>query len=204
MFSVLVLAAGMGRRMGSLKPLTYVNGRFMIQAVLEKYLQDFCGELVVAVGFEREKVEAAVGVADPRVRTVFNPVYEMGMGTSVAAGVRALSPDSEGFMLALCDMPAVGERTVAELFRFWTEDRSRIVIPLCGGRKGHPVIFPRSLYGQLSRLCRDRGASSVVRANEALLSLYETGDWGVLMDADTSAEAEVLGKFMREGEKGDD
>jgi molybdenum cofactor cytidylyltransferase len=59
------------------------------------------------------------------------------------------------------------------------------VVPVCRGRRGHPVIFARKLFAELLAAPLDQGAKSVVRAHTADTLELETDDEDITCDIDT-------------------
>lgn len=76
----IILGAGQGRRLlpltaDSPKCLLEVQGKAVLDWQLDALTAAGCRDIVVVVGFGAEQVEAALG--ERRVRTVFNPFYEV-------------------------------------------------------------------------------------------------------------------------------
>jgi molybdenum cofactor cytidylyltransferase len=116
-------------------------------------------------------------------RCVFNPRFAEGLGTSIAAGVRALHPEAEGAFIALGDMPEIGPEVYRALAETFTQ--GSIVAPLHNGARGHPVLFCKSYIAQLSTLSGDEGARSIVHRHALFIAEVETANPGVLRDVDT-------------------
>ena len=62
------------------------------------------------------------------------------------------------------------------------------MIPACGGRRGHPVIFGRGVFADLLEAPLDQGARAVVRGRPELVVTVEVDDPGILKDIDTPAQ----------------
>jgi molybdenum cofactor cytidylyltransferase len=125
------------------------------------------------------------GLAAPsgRVEIVDNPEHLAGVGTSIAAGIRALGDRTAAAMIALGDMPSIDPSTVAALIDAHRETPGLAVAPERGGRRGHPVLFPRAAFADLVALSGDRGARAVFAAcpNRAIA----VDDPGIFIDIDT-------------------
>ncbi|MCG3175915.1 MAG: hypothetical protein MOGMAGMI_00852 [Candidatus Omnitrophica bacterium] len=75
----LITAAGMGKRFGALtrttnKCLFHVDGKELIVHILDRLREAGVSEAVVVTGYQRSRVERAVG---HRARAVFNPFYRV-------------------------------------------------------------------------------------------------------------------------------
>lgn len=106
-----------------------------------------------------------------------------GMGDSIAAGVRA-TPAAEGWLILPADLPLVRPETLRRLAE---ASPCPVLAPSFKGQRGHPVRFAASLAGELMALQGDRGASSILRAQQAAggLQLLPVDDEGTVLDVDT-------------------
>ena len=123
--------------------------------------------LLSAVGM---RVEACQNAAD-------------GMGASLAHGV-GRTPDAEGWLIALADMPYIQVETIRGLARL-IEGGAPIAAPVHGGKRGHPVGFSRDFFDALSRLEGDCGARELLANNPDDIRFFTCDDPGVLADIDT-------------------
>jgi molybdenum cofactor cytidylyltransferase len=115
---------------------------------------------------------------------VFSTDAERGMGATLAAGVRATA-ESQGWIVALADMPWIAPTTIEALARRIDAGAS-IVAPVYGGRRGHPVAFGAMHRDALSSLDGDIGARSLLASNEVITIVVD--DAGILADIDTHAD----------------
>ncbi len=159
--SAVVPAAGLAKRMGGPNKLLLPYGETTVVGVVVKTLME-CGlDVVVVTGRDADLVEKAVAPA----RTVFNPDFEQGMGTSIAVGARAV-PEGNAVLIALGDMPALIGETVDAILASGSEDK--IIVPHYLGNPdvpGHPVLFGSSFRWALTRLSGDTGARPIIESN---------------------------------------
>src|SRR5260221_6696509 len=111
-----------------------------------------------------------------------------GMGTSLAAGVRATS-DANGWIVALADMPFIRPDTIRIVAKALREGAA-IAAPSFRGERGHPVGFTRRFYGELALLHGDHGARGILHQHRDRVTLYEVDDPGVLRDIDRPSDLE--------------
>lgn len=181
----LVPAAGRSSRMGSDKLSATVAGRPMLARVAGALLAGGCEPvLVVCRGAGDARRQAVAGLA---VTLVDAPRPEAGMGATIAAGAAALPPDIGGVAVCPGDMPLLTADDVARLLASF--DGNTITAAACGGRRGHPVLFPARLVPALRSLTGDQGARPVL-AGETV-RLVEVGP-GCLVDVDTPADLAAL------------
>jgi molybdenum cofactor cytidylyltransferase len=130
----LVPAAGRSERMGSWKPMLPFAGSTIVETVVER-ARAACARVVVVTGHRGEEMEALFrGV--PRVHTVRNPDWELGMFSSIRCGLREI--DTERFFVTLGDMPWIAPEIYAALAACAPD---AVVFPVFDGRRGHPVLL---------------------------------------------------------------
>jgi molybdenum cofactor cytidylyltransferase len=159
-FSAVVLAAGLSSRMqGRNKLLMPTGGETVIRRTVRNLLQAQPQETVVVVGFEATGVSQAL--AGLPIRVHFNPRYEEGQMTSVAAGVGALRQVTDAVMICLGDMVLLTAADYRELAQRHAQlvDRS-ILVPQYQGQRGNPVMFtsgriPDVIEGRSNPGCRN-------------------------------------------------
>ncbi len=182
--SGLVLAAGESKRMGSIhKALLRFDGRTSLEKIVTDISHTECEELIVVLGAESEKILERTDVRIARV--VVNTEWETGQLSSLRAGIRKCSPESEGVLFTLVDHPLVKESTYEAVIRLWKKNRDMIVIPTHNGRRGHPTLFPRALYCRLLNDPLPDGARGLFREEKSSTLQTEVEDPGILIDIDT-------------------
>ena len=104
-----------------------------------------------------------------------------GMGHSIALGVLS-NEKASGWLVALGDMPFIQVQTIQALIDAAEGSEAPIVAPYYRGKRGHPVVFARSMKEHLERLDGEAGARSVLE--NQLITQVDTNDYGILRDID--------------------
>ena len=110
-----------------------------------------------------------------------------GLGASLAAGV-SLTSRSDGWIVALGDMPFIEPATFAAVSRELLAGAFIAAPILADGKRGHPVGFSRELRGELVALDGDEGARSVIRRHVARVVSIPVEDRGIVIDIDTPGD----------------
>jgi len=182
-----VLAAGAGSRFGGGKLLASIDGRPVLQHVLDRLVAGGVAETVVVLGEDAETLERTIewGTAH-RVR---NPDPSRGLSSSLAVGVGALDEAVTGALIALGDQPMLPVDVVqALLAAAGTADATRlIVVPVYHDDRGrNPVLLRRAAFGLVGEATGDRGLGPVIAAHRELV--LEIAVEGVNPDVDTRAD----------------
>ena len=195
MTSAILLAAGTSSRMGKVnKLLLSWNGAPMIRHVAGQLLEAPIDEIIAVLGHEPEKIkEALEGLS---VRFAINVDFASGMTSSIKAGVSALYPKSEAFLVCLGDMPLLTSTQYAGLIHFFEEKKKAhpapIVRPVDRSRKGHPVLFD-TRYVPAILDCQEReGCKEVIRQHQDHLYKFQTGEQAFFRDVDEKKDYKDL------------
>lgn len=163
---VVLLAAGLGRRMGGAnKLLLDLGGAPLVRHVgwrLAEALPD--ASRVAVTGRDADAVAEAL--AGQGWRLAHNPRYAEGMGRSLAVGVAALPADLDGVVVMLGDQPGLAPDTVRRLcavFAAAPDPTTAIVRPVHHGAEGHPVLWGRAWRPALLGLEGDKGGRDLIR-----------------------------------------
>lgn len=178
----IVLAAGKGERMGTIKPLIEIDGRPALARVIDTLRDAGIERVIVILGYEAEEIQKRVDF-DGCIIAV-NTKYESGMASSLALGVKFVSEDAIGFLVAHADMPYVKQETVREVLQR-AKSGARIVAPSYEGVRGFPVYLRADCRaGLLPTLVGEIGARDYIAQHEQDLELVEVDDPGATIDID--------------------
>lgn len=158
----------------------------MLETVVQRFLASAVDEVILVLGFRADEIANSSEFGDARV--VVNPNYELGIGSSLGAGVDAVDPRSSAAIVALGDQPLLSVRTIDSLLRSYSETHGLIVAPFFRRRRGNPVLFDRSLFPELRKTQGDEGAKGLIRRMEGSVVKVQVDDLGVLLDIDTEEE----------------
>jgi molybdenum cofactor cytidylyltransferase len=187
----ILLAAGESRRMGFPKPLLTIGSETWL-AHLVATLLAAVPRLTIVLGAHAERVRAAVPV-DQRIAVVENPDFTRGQLSSLKVGLAAVPSAAGAVMVHLVDHPMVSAATFAGVVAVYQQARQPIVIARYGGRRGHPVIFDRSIFAELLAAPEALGARAVVQADPARVAYFDGAESGIIADLDTPADVVQAG-----------
>jgi molybdenum cofactor cytidylyltransferase len=104
--SGIILAAGSSSRMPNQnKLLAKINGKTILESVLDTALMVDLSQVIVVLGSNAEQLSELL--IDYPVTLVINDEWEKGMSSSIKTGVEKLEDEINGTMIILGDMPGV-------------------------------------------------------------------------------------------------
>jgi len=184
----ILLAAGDGSRLGRPKALVELGGQSLAARGAALLRSGGADPVFVITG--------AAPVDLPDTRTVLNPRWREGMGSSFAAGLAALPDTCAAAVVALADQPLVGPESVRRLIAAFRAG-AEVAVAGYGGRPRNPVLLARAHWPEAIELAAgDVGARPFLRAHPELVTLVECGDTGSPDDIDTPADLERVGRLL--------
>lgn len=165
--------------MGRPKPLLPLGSRSVVERCLESLIAAGVEDVIAVIGPSGKAIAA---VLNDSVTFVRNLAPESDMATSVRLGTRRVAPRASGVLVALADHPLVRPSTIRSLLETHARRPHRIIIPTFDGRRGHPVLFPEKILGEIFTLPT---LKEVVRRNPERVLPVAVSDPGILLDMDT-------------------
>jgi molybdenum cofactor cytidylyltransferase len=133
-----ILAAGESRRFGGPKQLAMLDGKSLLEHVLELALS---AELSPVVAVVPAWLQPPTSLADATIRWVLNPSPELGLSHSLHLGFEELPAEVEAAIILLGDQPRVALADLQALIA--ARGRQPIIGLRAEGRIGPPVLVER-------------------------------------------------------------
>jgi CTP:molybdopterin cytidylyltransferase MocA len=166
--AAIVLAAGAGSRFGGGKLLARIDGRPILQHVLDRLSDAGLEEVIVVLGEDAEAIEQAIDWR--RERRIRNAHPSRGLSSSVRAGIEALDGAVEGALIVLGDQPLVSVEAIRSLLAEPADTARPIVVPTYAGDGGrNPAFLGRDAFGLASEATGDRGLGPFIAAHPELV-----------------------------------
>ncbi len=181
--SAILLAAGLSRRMGRPKQLLPLHGKPVIIHCLDNIFASGICDIVVVLGTQGKQIESII--ARLPIKIVVNNDESSDMSGSVRVGLQNISRSSTGVLVCLSDQPLISQDTLKTLIEWNTREPDRIIIPVYGSNKGHPVLFPDRIAKEVFSGVTLR---DIVNRDEGRIKYVEVPDEGILLDMDTEED----------------
>jgi len=184
-----LLAAGLSSRAGTFKMEAALAGKPLLAWSLEAMLR-VCRRVIVVAGSQAERIRRLVQDR-PGAEIAVNENFASGMLASVQTGAaRVRAPR---FFLLPGDMPLVR----SEVYRKLLTCGADIVVPACGGRRGHPVLISSSLIPGILAEAADSNLGAFIQRHGS--ETVEVNDPGILADLDELEDIKKLDALLRAG-----
>jgi len=197
----IILAAGESKRMGTPKQLLPWGGTTVLQRIIDAAASSRLERVILVLGAHIEAITDRITVP-AKFLCVTNEAYREGMASSLKCGIRNAPAEANGFMLILGDQPLL-EKTLIDRLIEAHHLVEGITIPVCDGRRGHPVIFSARYRAELLAVS-DQGAREVVHRHRDEITEVPVTSLHILTDMDTPEDyREIMAQAAgHHGEKG--
>jgi molybdenum cofactor cytidylyltransferase len=193
----IVLAAGRSSRMGGPnKLLALFGGEPLIRRMVERVEASRASGVTVVTGHQADRIRAALFGLDAAI--VENADFATGLASSLKAGVAKIPESAAGALVVLGDMPDVSTADFDRLIAaFVAAGGTSVVRATHNGKRGNPVILPRSLFSAVARLEGDTGARHLVESEGLAVIDVEIGE-GASVDVDTPDALKSAGGVLQD------
>ncbi len=182
---ILILAAGASNRMnGRDKLLMDVGGRTLLRHVVRRAVATGHPVLVALPHDDTKRRDALSGLD---VRLVEVADASQGMAASLRAGLKALSDDAAGVLVALADMPEITTEDYTNLINAFQADPYANIQRAAStdGTAGNPVLLPMWALNDPEIFQGDAGARHLLRQYADRVRLVPLPDNHAITDLDT-------------------
>jgi len=177
MTAALVLAAGIIEKDSKANPMYKTKGFSSIRRIINTYNDAGVDCIVCITGHNAEKIE----LSNSKHGAVFlrNDDYETtDMMSSVKIGLNYLKDKYERILITLVDTPFFSLDTVKLLMESDSPDVG-VVVPIHGGKPGHPMLVKESSYDEIINYTGRNGLSFLLSTPTIKKAYIDVSDKGV-------------------------
>ncbi|BCZ46477.1 molybdopterin-guanine dinucleotide biosynthesis protein MobA [Clostridium gelidum] len=188
-YAAIILAAGYSSRMGDFKPLMDLGGKNSLQRCINLFKNAGINDIIVVTGYQNNRIEEML---TDDIRTVVNNKYNEGMFSSIKAGAKVLSKNTDAFFLLPVDIASVKVHTIEKMIGTYEKIQDGILFPTFNEEKGHPTLISCSLVEEILMKNPEGGLREILSEHKEQWYYEETADRGILLDMDTKEDVKVL------------
>lgn len=182
----LILAAGESKRMKVPKMLLPIEGKAMIERVIENVTASGIKKIIVVLGSAKDQILGIIKHLP--VEFCYNEKYRNGMLSSVRCGFRNLPEEYKAVIVFQGDQPMIEPWVVTRLISAYRQTKKKIVIPVYKKKRGHPLLIDRKYSDEIYKLDDRLGLRSLATKfqRDVLDVVVNTPD--ILKDIDTKED----------------
>jgi molybdenum cofactor cytidylyltransferase len=179
----IILAAGESKRMGRPKMLLSINGKTMIEQVINNVTSSNTDNIIVVLGAHHDLLVDLIKKTE--VEYCINGNYKDGMLSSIHCGFKNLPSDFEAAIIFQGDQPLIPPSVINIIIAAYKETDEGIVIPIHKGKRGHPILIDRKYIDEIEKLKSSEGLRSLSYKHPDDVLEIETDEPGILRDFNT-------------------
>lgn len=193
--TAILLAAGYSSRMGDLKALLPWEGLTLLEFQVRELLKTSIDNIIVVVGYKADRIQRVIDHYP--VQIIFNPAYAFGKTTSIKAGIQHWT-DSGSYLIVSVDNP-VDSNIIQNMLDLLEHTKSKIVIPVYSGKRGHPILLEGSLKNDILSITEEKfGLKELLRKYQSSTCEFQVDKESVLYNFNTKKEyLTIKDKFER-------
>ena len=163
MIKVILLAAGLSKRMKSENKLIKLyKNKPLINYSLNVLKKSKANKIIIVLGYQYKEVKKIIK-KNKKIIFTYNKNYKKGMASSIKMGLKKVSKNDDGFIVAQSDMPFVKQSDVNKICRSIKTKKFLVHALKYKNRLGNPIGFDISLIKKFKNIKGQFGAKFMVK-----------------------------------------
>ena len=163
MIKVILLAAGLSKRMKSENKLIKLyKNKPLINYSLNVLKKSKANKIIIVLGHQFKEVKKIIK-KNKKIIFTYNKNYKKGMASSIKVGLKKVSKNDDGFIVAQSDMPFVKLSDINKICRSIKTKKFLVHALKYKNRLGNPIGFDISLIKKFKNIKGQFGAKFMVK-----------------------------------------
>ena len=163
MIKAILLAAGQSKRMKSENKLIKLyKNKPLINYSLNVLTKSKVNKIIIVLGHQFKEVKKIIK-KNKKIIFTYNKNYKKGMASSIKIGLKKISKNDKGFIVAQSDMPFVKQSDINKICRSIKSKKFLIHALKYKTRVGNPIGFDSSLIKKFKNIKGQFGAKFMVK-----------------------------------------
>ena len=163
MIKAILLAAGQSKRMKSENKLIKLyKNKPLINYSLNVLTKSKVNKIIIVLGHQHKELKKIIK-KNKKIIFTYNKNYKKGMASSIKTGLKKISKNDKGFIVAQSDMPFVKQSDINKICRSINSKKFLIHALKYKNRVGNPIGFDSSLIKKFKNIKGQFGAKFMVK-----------------------------------------
>ena len=163
MIKAILLAAGQSKRMKSENKLIKLyKNKPLINYSLNVLKKSKVNKIIIVLGYQHKEVKKIIK-NNKKIIFTYNKNYKQGISSSIKTGLKKISKNDKGFIIAQSDMPFVKQSDINKICRSINSKKFLIHALKYKTRVGNPIGFDNSLIKKFKNIKGLFGAKFMVK-----------------------------------------
>ncbi|ETA70902.1 NTP transferase domain-containing protein [Candidatus Pelagibacter ubique] len=184
MIKIILLAAGLSKRMKSENKLIKLyKNKPLINYSLNVLKKSKANKIIIVLGHQYKEVKKIIK-KNKKIIFTYNKNYKKGMASSIKMGLKKVSKNDDGFIVAQSDMPFVKQSDINKICRSIKTKKFLVHALKYKNRSGNPIGFDISLIKKFKNIKGQFGAKFIVKRLKNRTNFINTGSLKSFKDFD--------------------
>ena len=163
MIKAILLAAGQSKRMKSENKLIKLyKNKPLINYSLNVITKSKVNKIIIVLGHQHKELKKIIK-KNKKIIFTYNKNYKKGMASSIKIGLKKISKNDKGFIIAQSDMPFVKQSDINKICRSINSKKFLVHALKYKNRVGNPIGFDSSLIKKFKNIKGQFGAKFMVK-----------------------------------------
>ena len=188
MIKAILLAAGQSKRMKSENKLIKLyKNKPLINYSLNVLTKSKVNKIILVLGHQHKEVKKIIK-KNKKIIFTCNKNYKKGMASSIKIGLKKISKNDKGFIIAQSDMPFVKQSDINKICRSINSKKFLVHALKYKNRVGNPIGFDSSLIKKFKNIKGQFGAKFMVKRLKNRTNFIKTKSIKSFKDFDKASD----------------
>jgi molybdenum cofactor cytidylyltransferase len=184
----ILLAAGQSKRMKSENKLIKLyKNKPLINYSLNVLKKSKVNKIIIVLGHQHKEVKKIIK-KNKKIIFTYNKNYKKGMASSIKIGLKKISKNDKGFIIAQSDMPFVKQSDINKICRSINSKKFLVHALKYKNRVGNPIGFDSSLIKKFKNIKGQFGAKFMVKRLKNRTNFIKTKSIKSFKDFDKASD----------------
>ena len=188
MIKAILLAAGQSKRMKSENKLIKLyKNKPLINYSLNVLKKSKVNKIIIVLGHQHKEVKKIIK-KNKKIIFTYNKNYKKGMASSIKIGLKKISKNDKGFIIAQSDMPFVKQSDINKICRSINSKKFLVHALKYKNRVGNPIGFDSYLIKNFKNIKGQFGAKFMVKRLKNRTNFIKTKSIKSFKDFDKASD----------------
>ena len=188
MIKAILLAAGQSKRMKSENKLIKLyKNKPLINYSLNVLKKSKVNKIIIVLGHQHKELKKIIK-KNKKIIFTYNKNYKKGIASSIKIGLKKISKNDKGFIIAQSDMPFVKQSDINKICRSINSKKFLIHALKYKTRVGNPIGFDSSLIKKFKNIKGQFGAKFMVKRLKNRTNFIKTKSIKSFKDFDKASD----------------
>ena len=188
MIKAILLAAGQSKRIKyENKLIKLYKNKPLINYSLNVLKKSKVNKIIIVLGHQHKEVKKIIK-KNKKIIFTYNKNYKQGMASSIKTGLKKISKNDKGFIIAQSDMPFVKQSDINKICRSINSKKFLVHALKYKNRVGNPIGFDSSLIKKFKNIKGQFGAKFMVKRLKNRTNFIKTKSIKSFKDFDKASD----------------